>query len=504
MRAFFYSLPILVIMAGLSALLMLVPASVALDARDYESAQAFFWSAVFILIVTGMVAIVTQGRRGPSVVRSQLWALLGAFVALPLMLALPFHGSLGDTSWTNAYFEMVSAMTTTGATVYPAPGRLTAAEELWRALVAWGGGLFMWSAAVSVLAPMGLGGYEVAQKRGPATGLGAQQGQERLTTERFLRAASQLTPIYVGLTLALFIALLVAGDAPLTAGVHAMSTLATAGLSPVGGLENSASGRVGEAIIVLFFVFALSRRTFTEGVLAEQSRDLREDPELRIALAIVAAIALGLFLRHYLAASQIDGAAGVVSAFRALWGSLFTALSFLTTTGYASTDWITARSWSGIEAPGLLLMGLALVGGGVATTAGGVKLLRIYALLKHGEREIGRLVFPNSVAGAGRFARHVRREGAFIAWIVFMLLAVSLCVIMLALSAAGTDFEAALVLTVASLSNTGPLANFASDQPIDIASLSAAAKYILAAAMVVGRLETLVIVALLNPAFWRA
>ena len=269
-------------------------------------------------------------------------------------------------------------------------------------------------------------------------------------------------------------------------------------------MENASAGRLGEVIIAVFLIFALSRRTFSTGILGEATEDMRQDPELRLALATVLIVSLGLFLRHYLAASQIDDTVGLSSALRALWGTFFTALSFLTTTGFTSADWITARGWSGIEAPGLLLMGLARMGGGVATTAGGVKLLRIYVLLKHGEREIGRLVFPSSVGGSGRFSRTLRREGAYIAWIVFMLLGVSLAVVMLALAAAGADFEAALILTLAALTNTGPLANYAAIDPIAYATLSDAAKYILMLAMVVGRLETLVIVALLNPAFWRS
>ncbi|MEM1373746.1 MAG: potassium transporter TrkG [Pseudomonadota bacterium] len=503
MRAFVHSLPILVVLSGVSAVLMLVPAVVALNADDHASAQAFFYHAILVAIVTLMVAIVTQGRRGPHQVRSQLMALLGSFLLLPLILAMPLRESLGGTSWTNAYFEMVSALTTTGASVYTDAGRLSEAEEVWRALVSWGGGLLMWSAAVALFAPMGIGGYEVAQRRGPVVGLGDQRGQERLATERLLRAGVDLFPVFAGLTLALFVALLVAGDPPLPAAVHAMSTLATAGWSPVGGVENAESGRFGELFIALFLVFALSRRTFATSVIADASRDIRKDPELRLALSVVMLLAIGLFMRHYLAAAQIDQAVGFLSAVRALWGTLFTALSFLSTTGYASADWLTARSWSGIEAPGLLLMGLALIGGGVATTAGGVKLLRMYALLKHGEREIGRLVFPNSVGGSGRFARHIRREGAFIAWIVFMLFAVSIAVVMLALAAAGVDFEGALILCLAALTNTGPLASYAANEPIEIASLPSSAKYILAAAMAVGRLETLAIVALLNPAFWR-
>ncbi|MEM1236602.1 MAG: potassium transporter TrkG [Pseudomonadota bacterium] len=504
MRAFFYSLPIVVILSGIAGFMMIVPAIVAAQERDYESAQAFFYWGLLTLIVVGMVAIVSRRSEAEHQVRSQLLQLLGVFLILPVVLSAPFRASLGDTTFTNAYFEMVSALTTTGATVYNTAGRLNAAEEVWRALVAWSGGLLMWSAAAALFAPMGLGGYEVANRRLPSVGLGVQRGLQRLATERLLRTVVQLFPVYAGLTLALFILLLVAGEVPLTAAVHAFSTLATAGFSPVEGVENAASGRLGEVLIACFLIFALSRRTFAVGVLGDATRDIRQDPELRLAGAIVLTISLGLFLRHYLAASQIDDGIGFVSALRALWGTFFTTLSFLTTTGFASADWLTARSWSGINAPGLLLMGLALVGGGVATTAGGVKLLRIYALMKHGEREIGRLIHPNSVGGAGRFARHVRREGAFISWIVFMLIGLSLATVMVALAFTGADYEAALILGVATLTNTGPLANYAAAEPILLASLSGTAKYVLTLAMVVGRLETLVIIALFNPAFWRS
>jgi trk system potassium uptake protein TrkH len=144
------------------------------------------------------------------------------------------------------------------------------------------------------------------------------------------------------------------------------------------------------------------------------------------------------------------------------------------------------------------------MGGGVATTAGGLKLLRVYALYKHGVREMGKLIHPNSVGGAGRLGRRIRREGAYIAWIFFMLFILSLAAVMLALSATGLGFEQALILAIAALSTTGPLAAVAGEAPIAYITLSDPAKLILAAAMIVGRIETLVLIALLNPAFWRS
>ena len=151
----------------------------------------------------------------------------------------------------------------------------------------------------------------------------------------------------------------------------------------------------------------------------------------------------------------------------------------------------------------MILLGLALMGGGVATTAGGVKLMRVYALYQHGLREMGRLVHPSSVGGAGGMGRHIRREGAFIAWIFFMTFVLSFALVMTLLSLTGLPFEISMVLSVAALSTTGPLSELALSEPIALAALTDAAKYILCAAMVLGRLETLALIALFNPEFWR-
>jgi trk system potassium uptake protein TrkH len=143
------------------------------------------------------------------------------------------------------------------------------------------------------------------------------------------------------------------------------------------------------------------------------------------------------------------------------------------------------------------------MGGGVATTAGGVKLLRIYALWRHGQREIELLVHPSSVGGSGAAARQIRRQGAQIAWIFFMIFALSIAVVMLLLALTGVQFETAMVLAVAALSTTGPLAAVGAETPISYAGLPEAAKAVLAIAMVLGRLEALALIALLNPEFWR-
>lgn len=269
------------------------------------------------------------------------------------------------------------------------------------------------------------------------------------------------------------------------------------------GWKGGPVGLGGEMLIFVFFLFAISRRTYSSGVGREFRERLMKDREIRLALFAGIVLPTLLFARHWLGALEVDELADANAALAALWGSVFTVISFLTTTGFVSESWGAARAWSGLSTPGLLLVGLVLMGGGVATTAGGVKLLRVYALYKHGVREMGKLIYPNSVAGAGRLGRRIRREGAYIAWVVFMLLVISIAVVMIALAATGLDLEAATILAIATLTTTGPLAEVAGGAPIDYFTLTDAAKLIAAAAMVVGRIETLVLIALFNPSYWR-
>ncbi len=505
MRTELLHLPLFLQLFGIGAFSMLVPAFHGLVVRDHDAARAFFYAALLGLIGFLMMAVVLNGKRPKSSALGPLLSLFSAFVCLPVFFAIPFIEALPTTRFLNAYFEMVSAMTTTGATMFQDPERLGGTLHLWRAQVGWMGGLLMWVAASAILAPLHLGGFEVTAQAEPGHQYSGSARAAPIDPHlRVLRSTRALAPIYTGLTLLLWLLLLGGGDSPLTALCHAMSVLATSGISPIGGVQNAPIGVTGEAVMLLFMLFALSRLTFSKDTITATQGGLLTDPEFRIGLFVVAAVPVFLFMRHFIGAYNVAAMENLSQAGYALWGSVFTVLSFLTTTGFVSEHWVTAQGWSGLNTPGLILMGLSLIGGGVATTAGGVKLLRVFALYLNGRREMERLVHPNSVSGAGAAGRRLQSNGAFIAWIFFMLFAMSLAAIMLALSLTGSTFEEALVLSIASLSTTGPLTQFAADTPIRLIELSGAAKGILCAAMVLGRLETLAIIALLTPDLWRA
>lgn len=494
--------PLMLVLALIGALAMLVPAVHALSLGDETTARAFGWSGLLFATLCAIVWTARRGARARRPARSQLAVLPGTFAALPLMLAVPYAEATG-LPFATAYAEMVSSLTTTGLT-YTDPALVTAPAHLWRATLGWLGGLFMWIAAAAILAPMNLGGFEVGAPGGAGRGAASldRTGSTGDPVIRMARVASDLVPIYTGLTLALWILLLAAGQDAFDALCHAMATLSTSGISPSGGLAEGGGGVPAEAAVMVFLLLALSRPTFLPGG-SPGMREATRNAELRLAAALVAAVSAVLFLRHWVGAVDRGDPTDLDAAAAALWGAFFTAVGFLSTAGFESVHWDAARSWSGLEAAGPILLLLALTGGGVATTAGGIKLFRVHALMKHGERELERLTHPSSVGGSGRRARRIRREGARIAFVFFALFVLALAATTLALAATGIDFENAMTLAAAGLSNTGPLAQAAPLEPIAPPELGAPARLILCAAMVLGRLEMLGVVALLNPNVWR-
>ena len=499
-----HAVPLLTLLGGLVCLAMVLPAGLALAEGEFHDARSFFYAGVIGLTIVSFIALAQSARPAGATPLGQLRALLGAFLLLPVICAVPFFEAVRTTSFLNAYFEMVSAFTTTGAAMFD-PARLSDAEHLWRALVGWMGGLLMWVAAAAILAPLALGGFEITASGEPGQVLssGSARGSRAGHDDRVARAAWSLTPVYAGLTLLAWVALLAAGDTPLIALCHAMSVMATSGISPLAGLHVAPSGYAGEVILFVFMGFALTRLTFSGDTLGFARTGLWQDAEFRLGVFIVLVVPFLLFVRHWIGAFELTGDGAGGAPHFALWGSLFTVMSFLTTTGFESAGWSDAQAWSGLSTPGMILMGLALIGGGVATTAGGVKLLRVYALYLNGAREIERLIHPSSVGRATAASRRLRREGAFFAWVFFMLVAMTIAAMTALFALAGVIFENAVLLSIATLANTGPLLTSAAEIPFVLAAQSDAVKLLMCLGMVLGRLEMLAIIVMLTPDAWR-
>ncbi len=502
-------LPLLVLLLGMAGLAMLLPAAHAVVMRDLGLARAFLYMALLVLVMAGMLGLARANATPRSVARNHMVSLAFAYILLPPVLALPLiQRDAGGADFVAASFEMLSAFTTTGASILEGPLKPTV--QLWRAFVGWLGGLFMLVMVFSVLAPLNLGGVEVETGRIPGRASPATQQIARVAdpSERMARFATTIFPIYGGLTLVLWILLTLAGEDSFTALCHAMATLSTSGISPLeGGIAAGRGGWIAEAMIATLLLLALSRRPLLRLLGQRKGFEVATDPELGLAAILLLIGVLFLFVMAFIASLQRGAGFDPLAALHGLWALLFTLLSMMTTTGFVSSYWDGLAAWSGLAPPDMVLWAFAIIGGGAATTAGGVKLLRVHALLRYGEQELDRVIHPNAVARS-RVKGHQTREGALqgtaMAWVFFMIFGLSIAGTVALLTLLGVSFDEAMVLALAALTTTGPLAGHAGGIAASFAGHCDAVQLVLGAAMIVGRLEALAILAILVPENLRA
>ena len=490
---------IMVALMGLTALAMLLPAAVGFTLREHTLARAFLYSSALLVSIAGLIHL--ANRNAPTrgwVLSHPFYYLTLAYLLLPALMAIPMVEAVPGMRYLDAWFEMVSAFTTTGATVIEGDGTLSL--HLWRALVGWAGGLFVLVTVMGLLAPLNLGGFELIRARAQdESALSARDrtlASSRLdsvyadtSVERLQTHLRLIGPVYIGLTVILWVGLSIAGNSPLVALMLAMSTLSTSGIAP----DPTLNGGGSEALIALFLLLALSRRLWPGAADKGQQARLK-DSELRfgiiVLLAMIAALAALMVAQGY--------GAGLQAGLTELWGVAFTSLSFLTTTGFISGA-LPADGGVFAGPAGVVLLGLVVIGGGVATTAGGLKLLRVFALFWQVRFELGKLVHPDSMGGDGPRLRGLRTQGALSAWLFLMIFIFALTAMSAVLTLTGVVLEEAIIFAVAALTTTGPLAQIGTSVPLSWAELGDVDKVILAFGMVLGRLEML----LLLSVFWR-
>lgn len=492
--------------AILFSVAMLIPSIHAFLTDQSTTGRAFLYASLSGVLGLSFIVMALSNRNMQTIShRSQLLTLISLFTILPALLAIPFHEAHGNTSFSNAYLEMVSCLTTTGFRVFD-PDRLNDSLHIWRAIVAWLGGFFMWCAAWAIFAPLNLGGYDHLSRGSTDVALSGAFSR-KLRAEpgpRLISEFKRLFPIYVTITAICFLGLSFAGMATFDSMFYAMGVVSTSGITPTDlGWGDGAQAFGIEAVIFLILLTALSRNAYNGGFTKAAFEKMSTDRELKAGLILVCIVSLSLFLKNMIGPATISAGPDVENLAATLWGRAFTALSFLTTTGYVASGWAEAQFWSGLSGTGLILLGLCLIGGGVATTAGGIKLIRVIALMEHSRSEMLMLISPSQVLPARNGTIDVRLRTAMMAWVFFMMFALVLALILLGVAGFGLNFQEGLLLTVSALANTGPLHDVVGNMPQPLAQLDSGIHVLLVLAMVLGRLEILVFIALLNREIWR-
>ena len=472
-------------------------------------------SGVFMICTVGSFILGSAVRmvllRHPiRAARSGLLALIIFYTVGPLILAVPLAELIPSFNIIDAYFEMCSALSTTGASNIRDIDDVPRTIVLWRSVCAAFGGFACLVAALAIFAPLSIGGFEVKHilDRPSEISDQARFGPEiymdrREAVERAIWAARLLGIPYCSMIILCMLGLAATGIPAFEALCYAFGAVSTTGFLVNSGGIAAYELWTAELVMIAFIVPAAIGVAVHMKALRGRLRAYIEDPECRYMMIGVAVVVATLFLRHWIGAIETRSTDEFEAGLRALWGTLFMAFSYITTAGFESADWQGATDWSTLRTPGVALVGLAIVGGGAASTAGGVKLIRAALLAKHSMNELGRLTRPTEIRPIRSGANRVTQGAMRIVFVFVMLYVLAVVMSALALTATGMDMIGALMASISVLSNTGPLLPMILDDQNAWVGLPDAGKIVLCIGMIVGRMETLAVVALLSPRTWR-
>ncbi|HIG88485.1 TrkH family potassium uptake protein [Candidatus Thioglobus sp.] len=415
-------------------------------------------------------------REGVLVVVS-FWFVLSLFATTPFL----FSESL-NMSFSDAFFESMSGLTTTGATVLSGLDDLPKAILYYRQQLQWLGGMGIIVLAVAILPMLGVGGMELYHAE--SSGI----SKERLTP-KLTQTAKALWKIYISFTILCALGYYLAGMDAFDAIGHSYSTVAIGGFSThdasIGFFDSSAI----ESVAIVFML--LSGINFSLHFFVWQKTNMFtywQDSEFKTYLLIL--ISAVTLVAVYLFNSEYYNTAG--ESFR---HAIFQTVSIATTTGFSSQDY---SQWPFILP--ILLLFASFVGACAGSTGGGIKVVRVLLMFKLAMKEIKKLIHPSAQINIKLNQRSVSEKVLVSVWGFFSLYVIAFIFILIALMFTGLDQVSAFSATAASMNNLGPgLGEVAANY----GGVSDTAKWILSFSMLLGRLEILTLMALLHKAFWR-
>lgn len=480
--------PVLSVLARITiafAAMFLMPLAWAWQQDSLALRQIWLQSLGFTLAVGLLLMLLTKNHKRELLPRdgfllvNLVWLVLPALSAVPLLLALP------GLSWTDAYFEMMSGFTATGATVLSGLDQLPVSVNVWRCFVQLIGGLGIMLLVVAVLPMMGLGGVQLykAETPGPM--------KDARLTPRVAETARGLWGVYFVLSGACLVAYRVAGMTWADAFMHMCSTMGLGGFSSHDASMGFWNSPAIEAVAIVFMT--LSGISFARYFIVWRARSLRSlwrDVEVITYLVVLllsvvlVSVVLAVHDTHHSWLQDVRAAA-------------FHVVSLATTTGYAAQDF---SLWP-VFAP-VAMMSLGCFASCAGSTGGGIKMVRMILLFKRANRELVRAVHPN-VVNPVTLGKTLIQPQVMASVVAFMLIYIATTIgLTLLLLLSGLDIVSSFSAVVATVNNiglalgtVGPAANFG--------VLTDFQTWVCTVAMWMGRLELLAVMVLFVPQFWR-
>ncbi len=451
-----------------------------------DGASAGFDRAIAITAAAGAVTWLSTLRyrreleiRDAFLLVAMVWAVLPAFAALPL------HSAIDGLSATDAYFEAVSGITATGATVLSGLDHLPPSINVWRTQMHWMGGMGLIVLAVAILPLLGVGGRQLfkAETPGPM--------KESRLTPRLAETAKGLWTIYGLLSLACWLAYWLAGMSGLDALMHMFSTMGLGGFSSYDASYGHFDSLAIEVVAICFMLASgINFITHFSALRGRSLQPYRRDPEARLFIGVT--VGSGVLIAVYLYFLGV-----YEDPLVALRYAMFNTISVATTTGFASTDY---GAWPMFA--GLWLLFLSSFATCAGSTGGGIKIVRAAILYQQVYREFVRILHPYAVTQV-KVGGAVVQNNIVFAVLAFLFVYIATIVITtLLLVATNLDVVTAFSAAVACVNNTGP--GLADVGPATTyAVLTDFQTWVCTFAMLLGRLELFTLLIVFTPVFWR-
>ncbi|MEJ1996291.1 MAG: TrkH family potassium uptake protein [Limibacillus sp.] len=474
---------VLGILLAILAFAMTLPAVVdaAYGNRDWQvfvtaSAVTLFFGVAMML--TTRASLNSFSLRQAFLMTALAWLVIAAFGALP------FAFSQLDLSITDAFFESMSGITTTGSTVIVGLDAAPPGILLWRAILQWLGGIGIIVMALSVLPILQVGGMQIFKVE-------AFDTSEKVLP-RAAQMAGEIAIVYAGLTVFTAILLWFSGVGGFDAVAHAMTSISTGGFSTHDASVGHFDAATTQWVLILTMILGSMPFVLYLRVLRGDVTSLARDGQVRWMMAI---LLVGSLLATYWLLKHEHHP----NLHESVRHSVFNVVSIMTGTGYASSDF---GEWGGFGAA--LLFVLMFVGGCAGSTTCGIKIFRFQVIYAEAKSQLRKLIQPNGVFIPYYAGKPIPEGVAQSVMGFFFLYGVAFAVLAVCLGLLGLDFTTAISGAATAISNVGPGLGEIIGATGTFKPLPDGAKWLLSAGMLLGRLELFTVLVLFLPAFWRA
>lgn len=444
--------------------------------------EVFAICSGLVMFVGGILYLTNRGEDEELSVRQAFLLTVSTWVIIPIFGALPFVFSDLALSYTDAFFEAMSGLSTTGSTVITGLDGAPPGILMWRGLLQWFGGVGIIIMAVIILPFLRVGGMQLFK-------IGAFD-----TSEKVLPRAGQLgiaiSLLYVALTIICAVALWWAGMSPFEALCHAFTTIATGGFSTSDGSIGHFDSALIEYIVVIFMIVGSMPFILYLKMVQGSRTVLWRDSQVRWFLALLASVVLVMALWLW--------GGGQYDFMDALRYTSFNVVSILTGTGFVTTDY---TAWGGVAVT--VFFFIMFIGGCAGSTSCGIKIFRFQVLCAMVAAHLKHLLRPNGIFIPRYNDQPMGNEvmGSVIGYL-FMFFACFL-ILAIGLSLTGLDFITALSGAGSAISNVGPALGPVIGPSGTYQTLPDAGKWFLTFGMLLGRLELFAVLVLFSPQFWR-